>query len=286
MNNLRTILAIGFIGIYIFACDSSLKRASEEPAVARVGDSYLYESEISQAVPKGINAKDSIALARNYINTWVKGELILQKAKINLRPEQLDFEEQLNDYKSSLIRYTYETELIRQNLDTNVSDYEIKEYYNQNQNNFQLKHNIIRVNFVGISQDSLHHERMFKDLLYTEDSTSNNELEQFCKEYAEDYFLEDSWVAFNDLLSHIPIKTYNKEEYLRNNKRITYSDSLTKYLIYFKEFKIKDDISPLSFEQGNIRNILINKRKLELIKDMEEDVFNQAMQKNEFEIYY
>ncbi len=281
---------IGFTLIVMIAvlvgCNTPLQRTSDEPSVAKVGDAYLYLSAVDKAIPKGLNANDSIALARNYVNTWIKEQLILNKAKDNLNKEQLDFSEQLNKYKNSLIRYTYETELIRQKLDTIVSEQEIEVYYKEHPNNFQLMHNIIRVNFVAMGLDSLHHEKTFRELLYSDKENYKDELEEYCKKYAEDYFLEDSWVSFNDFLGHVPIKTYNKEEYLHNNKKIVYADSMAKYLIHLKDFRIKNDLSPLSFEKNNIRNIIINKRKLELIKKMESDVFDEAIKNNEFEIYY
>jgi hypothetical protein len=51
-----------------------------------------------------------------------------------------------------------------------------------------------------------------------------------------------------------------------------------------KEVKYKNSVSPLEFEKENIRNILLNQRKLELIQKLEKDIFEEAVSKNQFEI--
>jgi hypothetical protein len=86
-------------------------------------------------------------------------------------------------------------------------------------------------------------------------------------------------------LAQIPIKTYNQEEYLKNHQNLEVQDSLYYYFVRFRDFRIKENISPLSFEKDRIRNIILNKRKMELINKMHQDVYDNALKKNDFEIY-
>ena len=103
---------------------------------------------------------------------------------------------------------------------------------------------------------------------------------------AEEYFLDnETWVLFNNLTKNIPIKTYNQELFLKNNRFIEITDVPYHYLINFIDFKIKESISPLSIEKENIRRIILNKRKMELIKNMENEIFDYALKNNKFEIY-
>ena len=122
--------------------------------------------------------------------------------------------------------------------------------------------------------------------LLSDNPADKTRLSQQCEKYASDYFLDDqNWLSFNDLLKQIPIKTYNQEEFLKNHRDLEYQDSAFIYLVRFKDFKIKESISPLSFEKERIWNIILNKRKIDLIKKMREDIFEQAQKKNDFEIY-
>jgi hypothetical protein len=50
-------------------------------------------------------------------------------------------------------------------------------------------------------------------------------------------------------------------------------------------YKSKESISPLNFETENIRAILLNKRKADMLSRMEEDLFNEAVKRNNYEIF-
>ncbi|MFH0864606.1 MAG: peptidyl-prolyl cis-trans isomerase, partial [Bacteroidota bacterium] len=111
-------------------------------------------------------------------------------------------------------------------------------------------------------------------------------LEDYCKKYAVNYFLDDStWLYFSDLLKEIPVKTYNQEDYLKYNRFIEMEDSTYTYFLNIKDFEIKESVSPLSFEKNNVRKIILNKRKLELVEEIEESIFNDALKNEDFEIY-
>ena len=89
---------------------------------------------------------------------------------------------------------------------------------------------------------------------------------------------------FNDLLKKVPISAYDKEQYLKNNRFIEVNDSTSIYFINIKEFKIKESLSPLNFETDNIRNLIVNKRKLDLVAKMEKDAYNNAIKEKDVEI--
>ena len=252
--------------------------------VARAFDKYLYNSEILGLIPKGTSAADSTIIVRNYIDNWIRKQVVLKKAEDNLTDEQKDVEDQLDDYRNSLISYTYEKELVRQRLDTIVSNEEVEKYYNQNQNNFELKNNIIKVIYLKLTRNSPRLAQV-KEWYKSTKPADRKELENYCNQYAINYYLdEDSWLLFDDLLKEIPLKTYDKEQFLKNNRYIEMEDSSNIYLVNILGFKIKDNLSPLSFERDNIKSIILNKRKLKLIESMEKDAYEEAMKKKNFEI--
>ena len=114
-------------------------RGIKQLAGIRAPDEYLYESDIVGLVPENTSIHDSIVLVRNYINNWVQTQLMVQQAKKNLVIQQLDLDKQLENYRNSLIIYHYETELIRQKLDTVVSEQQVETYYNSHLGDFELK---------------------------------------------------------------------------------------------------------------------------------------------------
>ena len=274
------------LSLCMISCSYFKKQTEPEPgAIARAYDEYLYKKDIAGLIPSGTVKDDSINIVKNYINSWVKQRVILQRAENNLAESDKNVEQQLLEYRNSLITYIYQQELIRQQLDTVVSEEEIEKYYNQNQRNFQLKDNILKVNYLRVSRDApkLDKVRMW---FRSENEKDKKLLADYVNQFAMDYFIDDeNWQLFDDLLKKVPIKTYDKEEYLKNNRYIEVTDSASLYLINIKGFMIKESLSPLSFEKDNIRNLIINKRKLQLVVDMEQTTYENALKNNDFEIY-
>jgi hypothetical protein len=270
--------------VLLFGCSGFFKKKTER-TLAKVYDDYLYESDLKGVIPHGTNANDSITLAKNYIETWVHQRLIIHQAEKNLTSDQMDFSQQLENYRNSLITFAYENELVRQKLDTLVSDEDVENYYTTNQQNFLLKDNIVQIQYVKLPLKSTH-IKQFKKLLNANSSSAKTEFAEECEKYAADYFLDDqNWLLFNDLLKQIPIKTYNQEEFLKNHRDLEYQDSLYTYLVRFRDFKIKESISPLSFEKERIKNIILNKRKIDLIQKMHNDIYEKALKNVDFEIF-
>jgi hypothetical protein len=276
-------LLLIILSVYFISCGSSGKR--DKGIVAKVYDEYLYKTDLMGLVPSRTSSKDSISIIRKYINNWIKQKLVIHNAESNLTSKQKDFEKQLDDYRNSLIVFAYEKELVRQKLDTNVTEEDIKTYYEKNKNNFLLKDNIVKVWYVKIPVKSPY-SATIQNLYKSDSPQSRQTLEEYCKKYAVNSYLEDStWLYFNDLLKEIPIKTYNQEDYLKFHRYIEMDDSLYSYFVNIKGFQVKESVSPLNFEKDNIKQIILNKRKLKLIEDMQDEIFKDALKNNDFVIY-
>lgn len=281
----RLIYIICLLLLALVACKNNSEKELDKPIVARAGDAVLYEDALMDIVPAGTPSKDSLELIRNFIDNWARESLVIQKAESNLSDEQKNVDKQLQDYRNSLITYIYEKELVKQKLDTVVTDQEIEDYYNKNQNDFELRDNILKVIYVKVNKKAPGIDKLKK--WYKSDNMKDREqLASYCHQFASNFYLDDnSWLFFDDLLKEIPIQTYNKELFLQNNKEVEVSDSLYHYFLAIKGYKVRNSISPLSFEKENIHNIILNKRKLQLITKMKEDVYNDAANNKKIEIY-
>lgn len=262
-----------------------LKPKKEGKSVARVFDSYLYESDLAGLVPAGTSAKDSLEITGNYINNWIRQELLLHQAEANLSDEQMNVEKQVELYRNSLVIFQYESELVKQKLDTNISMQEIEEYYTKNQANFQLHENILRASFISVSKNSPMAPK-FRQLLRSEKPADRDKLVELCQQYAAGFQLNDAdWISFADFATKVPVQVSDQLEFLAKNPYFEVQDSSFQYFVRVKEYKIKESVSPLSFEVPNIRAILLNKRKSEMLSKMEDDLYQAALRKKNFEIY-
>jgi hypothetical protein len=267
--------------LFLFSCNHFLKDTNEKP-IARVGTHYLYSSDIKKIA---FTNEDSQQVVSKYIDNWIRELLLLQHAEKNILTKQAQIDERVEDYRRSLITYEYESQLIEQKLDTAVSDEEIQGYYNENKNDFELKDNIIKVNFIKVKKNTPNVDKVAK-WYKSEDQKEIDTLRSYCQQFADNFYLEDNnWLLFDDVLKEIPIKMYDREAFLQNNRFIETSDSIFLYFVNIKGFMAKNSLSPLSFQKETIRNRLINKRKVSMIKTMRQDLYDEGMKNNVFEIY-
>jgi hypothetical protein len=281
----KNLISLILISASVVSCTLLPGRKGERVAAARYNDKYLYRDELSGIVPKGTSAADSTEVIHNYINNWIRTELLVNQAENNLADELKDFEKEVQQYRNSLIIYKYESELVRQKLDTSITDSEIEKYYNQNQNNFLLRENIVKAEYVSINKNSPLIPRI-RSLMQSNKPSDRSILEQLVHTHASGFMLGNKdWLPFVELNRKVPIKDQDQESFLSKNMFYETNDSVFHYLVKIYDYKIKESVSPLSFETQNIRQILLNKRKFEFLSRMEQDVFNNALKKKKFEIY-
>ena len=279
------LFAISGLTVLLFSCQFFSKEV-EGKVIARVNDVYLYEDDIIGLVPEGTSAEDSILRVNNYINQWATQQLLISGAQINLpQADQDAFENLVEEYKADLYTKAYLEALVKQNIDTTITETEAQEVYDRNQESFKLNEELIKFRYINVS-----------------DTNDNiDEIEELFKRYEEDdrkildslsiqfrsYSLNDSiWIKMSQALEKIPAITHeNKEELLKKSNFIQLKDSLGLYLMQINEVLNRNDIAPIEYVMPTIKQIVINKRKLEFIKQLEKDITKDAIRNNQFEVY-
>jgi len=258
---------------------------SGKTPVAQVGDKKLYLSEVSEVIPPGIEKEDSVVMADDYIRKWVKKELLIQKAEENLTSEQKDVSKELEEYRNSLITFKYKNELMKQRMDTTVTDQQIEDYYNEHAENFNLPRNIVKAIYIKIPKEYANPDQLKKMCSNTTEE-GLTELREYCLQYAKgfDIFM-DNWVDFEMVLKNIPKEIDNPEQFLQHNKWIELEDSNYYYLVSIQDYKLKNEQAPLEYMKDNIKNLILNRRKIAFLKQLEDNVYTEGVRKNKFKIY-
>ncbi|MCK5169701.1 MAG: peptidyl-prolyl cis-trans isomerase [Bacteroidales bacterium] len=281
--NIKRILILLLI-IFALSCSKSNNEIEDIP-LARVHNKFLYKSDIKSLFNSNISKEDSIVVARNYINDWIKKQLLMQKAELNLNEESKDIEKQIEDYRSSLLIFRYKQELIKQKLDTIITNQEIENYYNEYSGNFILNHNIVKALFLKVSKEAPENDKV-KRWYKSNDPENLSRLEDYCYQYATKFDdFNNKWIPFNNLLIEIPTNINDQERYLRYNKYIETEDDLFYYFVKINEYGLKSTVQPLEYAQLKIKSILLNKRKFTFIDELENTIYNDALNRNEFIIY-
>lgn len=272
----------------LIRCDnfrSGQASTDQRRPVAKVQDSYLYFDELAGIVPPGTPPQDSTVRADAYIDSWIRKQLLIQEATRKMDINEAEVERKILDYRYSIIAYEYQTFFIKQHLDTAVSQSDIESYYKTNVDNFILKQNIVQATFIKVPKTAPKTEKI-KEMIFSRES-DHRELKSYCLSFSAAYHLSDStWIVFDDLVRNSPLAEIpNKIQFLKSNPYYETSDESFLYFLKVDRYQISDNISPLEFVRGDIKNIILNKRKVDLAKRLEDEVFEQAQNNKRFEIY-
>lgn len=270
----------------LISCDKSSDKLEDQgKVIAKVNTSQLFLSELDLLIPEGMSMADSTAFIQTYINKWAYNEAFYQQAITYLSEEELDISKELDAYKKELLSYKFQSKLIDEKLDTNITIEQIEEYYNANTQNFLLKNNIVKVLYVKTPVNIPNLSKL-KKLCYSTNPKDAEQLKSMCIQYANNYFMNDNtWLMFDDLKKEINQLKEIPEYNIQNGKIFEFTDATSFYFLKIIEVKSKNTISPLNFEKNNIKNMLINQRKQLLINTIKKDFFEKAKTNKELEIY-
>ncbi len=272
------------ISSLFFSCSRYKNTNSEEP-VASVFEKNLYLAELNEVIPKNSSMKDSVEFVKNYVDNWIIKQLLLQKAELNLNDEQKDLSKLLDDYRTTLLVYKYEQQLINQKMDTIVSDDEINTYYEEHAGEFKLRNNIVKIIYVKVpvsAYDAFNIRKWYR----SPNEENINSIEDYCYQNASKFIIDDSWHYFNSIFNEVPVKITNPNHYLRTHKLIEVRDSLYQYFINIKKYKLVNDTPPLVYVKNDIKNIILNKRKHHFINELENNVYEDALNQKRITINY
>lgn len=268
----------------LFDTTVSEEQTESEP-LARVYDRYLYEHDLADLMPADLSSADSLAFLQNYINIWAKDQLMILKAEYNLTEDQKNFERQIEEYRNDLLKFAYRQQYISQHLDTNISDEAVANSYKSGTNDFVLKENIVKVRYAAISLEAPLLKKAIK-WFYSEKKADEEDFYDYALKYAYKFSLRDSsWVSFDKLRREIPVPGDKQEEFIKTTGEVQFNDSTNVYLVEIMDYKLRGDKAPLPYSREIIKNILINKRKLEIIGKLEQNLLEDALDKKEFEVY-
>ena len=125
--------------------------------------------------------------------------------------------------------------------------------------------------------------RTFRRLFFS--ASDSLELFEFMENNKLSYQnFNNQWVPFSEILSMLPIKISKPELILKTTKNIQSKDNLFFYFVNIKDYKLIGDAKPIELVKPQIKIILYNKRKTELINELENNIYQNAVEQGNIEI--
>lgn len=269
--------------LLVTSCQFFERRAApvQGKPLARVGDRYLYASDIDQLGLSYATPADSARMVRDYIDSWIRRELMYTYALENLPPDKQNVDQLIEDYRKSLLIYRYEREYIEQNLDTSLSSEEARAFYEANKQNFLLTENLYRIQYIKVAVDAPHQDSI-PVWIKTDDPFVLLRWEQYVDEFGIDYNINDStWMSRSAVINVLPFMA----EYAQWPLYTLIEEEVTPYhyYVWITEERIKDQPAPFRYVRQEVERMIINRRKLDLKKEFNDNIYKDAAKNNTFE---
>jgi hypothetical protein len=282
----RAVLRALIFLVLLSSCDAYFKKKEERAPLARVGEAYLFKEDIANLITSGMSKADSASFVSNYINSWASKQLLLTKSKINLSEEKLkEFDALVANYRADLYTRAYKEALVSQGADSVITDNQLQEFYNQENENFRLKERLVQIRFIELPKAFLNKEEVIKSLKNFEPKDIAY-LDSIGVQFKKLHFNDSIWVTSSRVLEEIPaITAANEDKYLKKSQFFELEDSMAVYLGKIEDVKQVNDIAPLSFISPTIKQVLLSRRKLDYLRKLETEIIDEAIRDKEFEIF-
>lgn len=272
------------LAMFFSACQGK-KTEDKGEVVVSVYGKKLYKTDLENIVYEGISYHDSVVRAKVYIDKWVRNQLLIRQAENNLTSEQLDFSKRLEEYRNSLVINKYETELINQNLDTEVTEDQIYDYYNKNRAEFRMNRDIVQLAYVTLPNDSKK-KWVFTKLFRDYDTLMIDSLTSLANQYAISYdFNIKEWHNFDEVINTYDLKVKDNRSFLNEKKVLVVNNDETYTLVKICDYRFVGDESPCEMETDRIKYIILSNRKKELLEKLYNDLQTKAIQDKAFDVF-
>ena len=271
-NTVFFILAVVFLN----ACRPSVETEDSDVLVTVHGN-VLTRSDVEKIVPKNTSSSDSLLIAESYVKKWVKDILTYEVAERNIGKDVEDINRLVEEYRRSLLRYRYQDHMVRSRLSAEIRENDKMSFYQENMQRFILDKNLVKGLFLKVPADApgLNDVRKW----YKSDTPESLEnIEKYSIQNASiyDYFY-DRWLDFDEILDKIPIQISNKSQFLKSNRSIEKTDSMYCYFLNISEYILSGNTAPYEYAESQIHEMIINKRKVDFLKDFEEGLYRDAV---------
>lgn len=268
----------------VFSCDQADENKNLTP-IAQVYDQKLYFEDVMGYFPDEMSKEDSVKMLNQFVDDWIVTQVFLNKAQKELK-DQSEIDRKVQKFKNDLMIHYYIEQKVNADLDTSVSDAEVKEYYKKHKDEFLLKDYLVKVLYLKVSAESPGIDEITQKYKLRNDADIAH-IQSYAQQYALNFYYDsESWIYFEELTKEIPLKLYNKENFILNKSNTKIEEDGIVYYLNIIDYRLKDAASPLEFEVENIKNKIINKRILRFKEDLKESLIKNAYDDNKIEILY
>ncbi len=260
-------------------CKNSSSRQSDQ-TLAKAGSRTLYLSDVEGIFPEFSDTEDSIIFVNHFVDQWIRKTILLEEAE-NYLPKEMNIEKLVQDYKESLIIHNFEKQIVHEKLDTSVSADEKLRYFQRNKSSYLLNAPIVRAYYAIVPQNTSEINDFKKEWI----AQKQEYLDYYCKKYRlVCSYYENEWFLYSDLLQLMPENTFTETQ-LKSGRNLDRVKDGNQYFVKVFEFRDKNEEAPLEYIEDKIEKIILYNRKIVLLKNMKQKLYERALELKKVKIY-
>lgn len=268
--------------LFCVACSSVTEEADE--ILAKTESQVLLKKDVLSALPISLSPEDSVAFIKSYVDEWVRVNVLYEKANDNISDANNAISEQVERFRKELYINAYEQLFLQQKLDTLIPQSQIDAYYEKHKNEYVLSSPVVKPTLIVFPVQKEMEIAHVDKLFFSKKEADEDELKDFCFVHCQKFSFANQWVALSSLTQELPLDIRN--ESLQVGKKVRVQDSLNVYFVRIEEQLNAGNRMPVELAHDNIAKIILQSRKVELLKNMRNKVFQDAEHKKQFEVFY
>ena len=271
----------------VVACsngDSIMGRNKNNRVVATVDDNELKLGEILRGMPEGLTGADSATFAKMYIDNWVLNHLKLARAEKVLTTQE-EVNRLVEGYRQSLIMRQLDQYYLDEELNTEITDEQIRTHYRLYSQQFTLDHDKVKGIVVRVSKD-FRNTSSLREALSEASKSGTQEISALVKKHElQMNDLTGEWVTFSDFLSYLPtVRTRSYDNLLSKGKVQTMTADDVIFYFTITDIVQRGKKAPIESVTEDIRRMIYAERRSLIIDRYEEELKREAMAEQRIEI--
>lgn len=276
-NTFFAVFFLLFVPFLLLQCsDEGANTKGGGKLLAKVYDKSLYSSELDGLIPEGSTSEDSALITTAFVQRWVRDALLMYEAERNI-PKDLNIDKLVRDYRASLVRYNFEEELLKEKLDSTISESEIQTFYENNKDQFELESAILRVNLLKVPVSAPQGE--LNKLWYSKNASDKAKLAEYAKQWATTSLLNDQkWYKLDDIAAILPSGSLTSDN-LSSRREGTINESNFRFYFRVLESVRGKQTAPLDYVKDQAAKVILHRRKTELLEKWKEDLYQKELRR-------
>lgn len=270
--------------ILVCGCRQQIDHGGRTPLV-EVKGMFLYTEDLEKATPVGLSRDDSVLFAENYIRNWVEDALLWQNAIRNV-PDEVEVEKKVEAYRRSLMLHLYQQALIDEQMDMEVRGHEIDSFYQSHTDLYRLEYPLAKGVYIKIPLKGKDVKKVQQWYKKSDQETLEN-LEKYSLQNAVDYlYFYDQWIKIEDIVKKLPVHVTDVSAYIKKFPDVEVKDTAFHYFLHVDSLLGVGELEPIEYATPKIREALLNIRRMELMKRLRYQLYEEAQADEAVTYYY